>query len=291
MITQKMRKEFKHHFTRRKLNSNKTDYGKLAIISGSIGLTGAAYLACMAAMRAGAGLVTLAIPASLNEIMEVKLSEIMTLPVKDDGKGILLRDSSTILKALIKKCDAVGIGPGLSRNKETASVIRKVYGSITQPLVLDADGLNAFIGHNDLLVSKRGNVVMTPHSGECDRLFGTSVSGHIGPHTEIALHIAQSYNCVFVLKGPKTVVASPSQEVYVNKTGNAGMATAGVGDCLFGIVVAFLGFGLSLFDAAKYAVFVHGLAGDMAVKKYGEYSLIASDIIEYLPQAFLLLRK
>ncbi|MFC1808817.1 NAD(P)H-hydrate dehydratase [Candidatus Omnitrophota bacterium] len=283
MSYKKLKKEFTEIFPSRLLDSHKGDYGKILFISGSRGMTGAAYLASSAALRCGAGLVTLAIPESLNAIMEVKLTEVMTLPISDDGKGFLSIDRIDEINKGVQDKDAIAIGPGLGQNESTFLLVRELCAGIKQPLVLDADGLNAFVKNTASLSALPAEVIITPHEGEFVRLFGLIN----GSREECALLVAREYNVVVVLKGARTVVASPQGDVYTNTSGNPGMATGGTGDCLTGMITAFLGLKLSLFHAAKFAVLLHGCAGDIACNEYGEVSMSATDLLQSIPKAIL----
>jgi ADP-dependent NAD(P)H-hydrate dehydratase / NAD(P)H-hydrate epimerase len=287
MSYKKTKSEFARAFPSRNATSHKGDYGKLLLICGSKGFTGAAYLAACAAVRAGAGLVTLVVPESLNTILAVKLTEVMTLPICDNGKGFLLSDNMNEIMKNMDNKDVLGIGPGLGCNESTAQLVREVYVRCDKPIVLDADGLNAFIGRKDSLRKQQGQVIITPHTGEFERLFGKSNVSR----EDRALAEARDLGLVVVLKGTHTVVASPKGDLYVNTTGNPGMASGGTGDCLLGIITAFVGLKLSLFEAAKFGVFVHGLAGDIACDEYGEISMNATDLLNALPQAFLRLTR
>jgi len=283
-----MKETYAHVFLRRPADAHKGQFGHLFIIAGSRGLTGAAYLVCQSALRSGAGLVTLATPASVNDIMEVKLTEAMTFPVEDAGKGFFMSDQIDCVVNAAAGKGVLGMGPGLSREEETGMFVRGVYAKIEQPCVLDADGLNAFIDAPHLLRREEATrTIITPHTGECDRLFKTTLTHDSAKRKEVALRIAQEYNVIIVLKGHHTIVASPEGEWYQNETGNPGMATGGTGDCLCGIIAALVGQGMSLFDAAQCGVFIHGCAGDYAAEAYGEASLIASDCIDFLPTVFL----
>ncbi len=283
MSYKKTKIEFARAFSPRSVNAHKGDFGKVLLVAGSKGFTGAAYLAASAAVRAGAGLVTVIVPESLNPIFAVKLTEAMTFPVRDDGKGFLLFENSS---EIIKKSgsqDAIGIGPGLGGDQGTMQLIRALCVETMKPVVLDADGLNAFVGHNDIFKKHRSHVIITPHEGEFERLFGNNGTSR----EERASAVAGEYDCVVVLKGARTVVASPAGDMYINMTGNPGMASGGTGDCLLGIITAFVAYGLPVFAAAKFGVFVHGLAGDIARDQFGEISMNASDLLNCLPQAFV----
>lgn len=277
-------------YCKRSKDSHKGDYGKIAMISGSTGLTGATCLACIAAMRAGAGLVTAVVPKSLNLIFETKMTEVMTLPIEDNGVGYMSYAGYPAVGEAIAGMDVVGVGPGLGRNSSTAKLVRRLYTACDMPLILDADGLHAFIGQLDVLGEHKNPVIITPHEGEFARLFEGYSLGLRAERMHAAQDVAKTYNSIVVLKGHRTVVASPRGDVYENTTGNPGMATGGSGDVLTGIIAACIGRGLDAYDAACIGVWVHGLAGDRARAVYGETSLIASDIIAALPHVFKILQ-
>ncbi len=273
----------------RRLNAHKGDFGHIFILSGSARFSGAAVLCAQAAMRAGAGLVTLGIPGSLNSaIIKIKPKEVMTLPLPQTKESTLSISSYKKIKDFAKDIDVLVVGPGLSRNKSTQALVRRIISRINKPTVVDADGLNALVGHLKLLRNTQyaiRNTILTPHPGEMARLLGISIKEIQNRRKEIAQKFAQDYKATVVLKGHNTVVVDYRGNSYTNKTGNPGMATAGSGDVLTGMIAAFLGQGLSAFNAAKYAVYLHGLAGDLAAKEKTQISLIASDIIEKIPGA------
>jgi NAD(P)H-hydrate epimerase len=279
-------REIRDQFPPRKRDSHKGNYGRVFILAGSLGMSGAGLLASEAALRAGAGLVTLGIPESLALPLSRRIRELMLRPFPETSDGTLARKSLPLIRAALAKQDVLAVGPGLSQNKETQACIREVVRASRQPMVIDADGLNAFSSRTALLRKLRAPAVLTPHPGEFRRLFGVSVPGDEKKKRSLALKLASRYRVVLVLKGHRTLVASPDGKGYVNRTGNPGMATAGSGDVLTGIIAGLMGQGLGGFDAARAGVYLHGLAGDFAVKKIGETSLVASDLIDFLPQAF-----
>jgi len=280
------KRKFKGLIPARKSDSHKGDYGHVFILAGSYGLTGAAYLTSQASLLSGSGLVTLGIPESLNPIMEVKLTEVMTRPLAET-KGLSpgLKAFPQINK-ILPGIDALAIGPGLSQNPQTRELVYKLLSSVAKPLVLDADGINALIGKLKVLHSLKAELVITPHPGEMARLLNLKVAEVQRNRAEVARDFARKYNVVVVLKGYRTIVAEHNGKIHVNKTGNPGMASAGCGDVLTGIIAAFLGQGMGGFKAAKLAVYLHGLAGDYAAEEKGRTSLIATDILNKLPQAF-----
>jgi NAD(P)H-hydrate epimerase len=273
----------------RKLNSHKGNFGHIFIIAGSRSFSGAAVLCAESAMRSGAGLVTLALPQGLNNaIIKIKPKEVMTLPLPQTKEGTLSLAAYKKVKEFTKRVDVVVIGPGLGRNLSTQSLARKLTLRLDKPLVIDADGLNALVGRLTILRGRREKgegTILTPHPGEMARLLGVTVKEVQAARKEVAKKFAGDYNCLVVLKGYHTVVADAGGKVYLNSTGNPGMATAGSGDVLAGMLAAFWAQELSAFCAAKSAVYLHGLAGDLAAQEKTETSLIASDIIAKIPEA------
>lgn len=273
---------------KRKPDTHKGDYGHVFVLAGSAGLTGAAYLTAQAAITSGSGLVTLGIPKSLNPIMARKLVEVMTRPLAETKAQSLSLKAFAEIKKFCGRIDVLAIGPGLSQNKETQKLIRKVVGAIDKPMVIDADGLNALAGHLNILLSAKRftlNAVFTPHPGEMARLIGKTRDYVQANRKKVAKEFAKKYNVILVLKGHRTVVASPGGKIYINSTGNPGMASGGVGDVLTGMIASFLGQGLTAFDAAQLAAYAHGLAGDLAAREKGQLGMIASNIIEKIPEA------
>jgi hydroxyethylthiazole kinase-like uncharacterized protein yjeF len=282
---------------RRKVNAHKGDFGHVFILAGSARFSGAAVLCAEAAMRTGAGSVTLGLAKSLNAaIIKIKPKEAMTLPLPETKETTLALAAYKKIKDFTKNIDVLVIGPGLSQNKQTQSLARKVIAGISKPMVIDADGLNALVGHLDLLkVTSRSRSlgtgklsldrVLTPHPGEMALLLGASVAKISSNRKGITKKLAKDYKVIVALKGHNTIVADYKNKLYLNKTGNPGMSTAGSGDVLTGMIAAFLGQGLDAFSAAKYAVYLHGLAGDMAAEEKTQISLIASDIIAKISEA------
>ena len=273
---------------RRKAGAHKGDFGHIFILAGCARFSGAAVLCAEAAMRTGAGLVTLGIPKSLNTaIMRIKPREVMTLPLPETKEATLAPGAYQRIKDFAKNIDVLAIGPGLSQNRQTQGLVRRVISQIAKPLVIDADALNALVGHLDILasiVNCQLSTVLTPHPGEMARLLGTNIAKIQGARNKITKKFARDYKLTVILKGHHTVVSDYKNKLYINKTGNPGMSTAGSGDVLTGMIAAFLGQGLAAFAAAKYAVYLHGLAGDLAAKEKTQISLIASDIIAKIPE-------
>lgn len=269
---------------KRKKDTHKGDYGRVFVLGGSRGLTGAACLCANACLRSGAGLVTLGIPFSLNTAMARKLTEVMTCPLAETQKGTLSLKAKKEILDRINKSDIAVLGPGLSTNIETKKLIRRLIAGIKKTMVLDADALNAVSEDIDILKKIETRYVITPHPGEMSRLIKRKTDYIKKNRLSVAKQFSNHYNAVVVLKGSGTVVTERKRH-YINKTGNPGMATAGSGDVLTGVIAGFLAQGLGPFDAAKLAVYVHGLAGDLAAKERGEIGLIAGDILEKIPEA------
>ena len=268
---------------RRSPDAHKGNFGHIFILASSARFSGAGVLCAEAALRSGAGLVTLGIPKSLNTAMiKIKPKEVMILPLAETKEGTLSINAYQKIKDFTNNIDVLAIGPGLTENRSTQSLVRKVIFNINRPTVIDADGLNALIGHLDLL---RVMKILTPHPGEMARLLGVSIKKVQGHRKETAQKFAKVHKATIVLKGHNTMVVDDKGNLYINKTGNPGMATAGSGDVLTGMIAAFLGQGLDAFNAAKYAVYLHGLAGDLAAKEKTQLGMIASDIIEKIPEA------
>ncbi len=287
----KINKEFKGFLKKRPRNSHKGDFWHIFILAGSRGLTGAAALCSNAAMRSGAGLVTLGIPVSLNSIMSRKLTEVMTISLPETDKITLsLKAEKEILKKY-KASNVVVLGPGLSQHPETQKLINKLILKINKPMILDADALNAISKNSGALKKIKTEYVITPHEGEMARLINKSREYIKNNRLIVAKKFSRDYNAVVVLKGAGTIVAAPNGDYYINNTGNPGMATAGSGDVLAGIIAGFLGQGLKAFDASAIGVYVHGLAGDLAAKDKGEIGLIAGDILENIPYAIKILTR
>ena len=266
--------------SRRNPRLSKKDFGHLLIIAGSPTMLGAAALTSLAAMRSGAGLVTVGVPQGSNLTLQRKISHVvMTKPLAQTRAGTFSVKAYGQLKKIWGQFDAVAIGPGIGRSPGTGQLAREVIVHCPKPLVVDADALYALKGFTGILLKARGTRILTPHEGEMSRLTGQSLKEIQAARLKTALDFARRYKCVLLLKGHRTVVASPGGKTYINHTGNVGMATAGSGDVLTGMITAFLGQGMSPFDAAKYAAFYHGRAGDLAAKKKSKASMIALDII------------
>jgi len=271
---------------RRKADSHKGDYGHILILAGSSRFSGAGLLCAESALRSGAGLVTLGVPESINlALIKVKPRELITFPLPETKEGTLSLTAFSKISVLLKGVDVLIIGPGLGRNKSTYALVRKVMHKAIQPKVVDADALNALSGFPAVLKAHKGQLILTPHQKEMSRLFDIDVNLIKNNRKMIAKKYAKHYNSIIILKGHNSIVTDGLKKFYINRSGNPGMATAGSGDVLSGITGAFLAQGLDSFQAAKYATYVHGLAGDLAAKDKTQMGLIASDIIDRIPDA------
>ena len=269
----------------RRADSHKGDYGRALLVGGSRGMSGAISLAGKAALRSGAGLVTLAVPRTIQDVVAAFESSYMTRGLTDADGRISASAADEVIE-LSKRMTAVAVGPGLGRSDALTSFVGRLYREIHKPIVIDADGLFAVAEQSDLLEQPGGPRIITPHPGEFARLTGEPYEA--AQRTEAAARLARrdpKNKTVVVLKGHRTVVTD-GLRVSLNQTGNPGMATGGTGDVLTGIITALLCQGLSPFDAARLGVHVHGLAGDLAAEELGQVSMIASDVLDYLPKAF-----
>ncbi|MCX5677609.1 MAG: NAD(P)H-hydrate dehydratase [Candidatus Omnitrophica bacterium] len=272
-------------FPKRAVDAHKGNFGHVLVIAGSGGGTGAAYLTAQAAALSGSGLVTLAVGRSIFPIMAVKLTEVMVRPFFETRDWSLSLFAEKDIINFSDKADVLAIGPGISQNKETQDLVRNLIAKVEKPVVLDADGINACAGHVSMLKTAKSRLILTPHPGEMARLIGQDIKYIEQNRKDVALKFAAEYNTVLVLKGHNTVVAAPTGDIYVNETGNAGMATGGSGDVLTGMIASFIGQGAGPFIAAALGVYFHGLAGDIALKDKGALSLLATDILNKLPEA------
>ncbi|MCR4420508.1 MAG: NAD(P)H-hydrate dehydratase [Clostridia bacterium] len=263
--------------------SHKGDYGHVLVVGGSPGLTGAVVMAAEGALRSGAGLVTAAVPAALHSVLEEKTLEVMTLPLPG-GEVLQGSEALAAVEEFSRRCQAVALGPGLGRHPGTQSLVRQLLPRLRCPLVLDADGLNALAGHLGVLREVRVPAVLTPHPGEMARLLETSSARVQEDRIGTAERAARDWGVTVVLKGARTVVASPSGATYLIATGNPGMATGGSGDVLTGIISGFLAQGMPAEEAAAAAAHLHGAAGDAALAERGQRALTAGDLLAYLPR-------
>lgn len=276
-------------FKKRSVNAHKGDFGHVLIIAGSVGKSGAAAMASMGALRAGAGLVTAAVPKSILPIVATFAPELMTEPLDETDVGSVSHRAleGGGLESVLERKTVVALGCGLSQNLETQDYIRSLVSRCQLPIVLDADGLNAFAGKTELLDGSKRPLILTPHPGEMARLTGLSTERVTSNRLAIAKNFAIQHKLILVLKGWRTLVAAPDGKIYINTTGNPGMAKGGSGDVLTGIIAGVLAqFSSRTVDAVCAAVHLHGLAGDIAVARGEETSLLATDLLECIPDAF-----
>lgn len=271
---------------KRRLSSHKGTFGHAGIIAGSVGKTGAAAMAAKAALRIGAGLVTVAVPESMNDVLEAKLLEAMTVPMPETKARTFSRAAFDQLKTFTASRTAVAIGPGLSTHPETVELVEALVKQLDRPAVLDADALNALAGRTALLAECKVPPILTPHPGEMARLATEATARTVNEdRIGTAARCARERGVFVVLKGARTVVAGPDGSVALCPTGNPGMATAGTGDVLTGMIVGLLAQGLGPWEAACAATYLHGAAGDLAAAVHGEAGMIAGDLIERIPDA------
>jgi NAD(P)H-hydrate epimerase len=272
-----------NYFKPRPADAHKGATGHLLLLAGSPGKTGAAAMAAMSAMRVGAGLVTIGAPENINPVLENQVLESMTFPLSETREGMLAGSSFDDIIRLVsgKKCFA--IGPGLGNALETKKLVLRVIQESTVPLVIDADGINSIAGHTDILHNLKAPAVLTPHPGEMSRLVGSNVADIQKNRTGFARDFAEKFNVHLVLKGAKTVIAHPDGSIFINSTGNSGMASGGMGDVLTGIIAGMITQGYSPESAAHTGVFLHGAAADELSKSTGPFGFLASDVINAIP--------
>jgi NAD(P)H-hydrate epimerase len=269
----------------RQPDAHKGDFGHLLVVAGSPGKAGAAVMAARGALRCGAGLVSVATPNGLVPVIQSQLPEAMCVPSVESIEGTLGMGSEAELLNVTNRMSACAIGPGLSTHHETVKAVRSFIQRLPVPAVIDADALNALVGFTDILKRARAPLVLTPHPGEMGRLAGISTDAVQKDRITVASEFARKHNVTLALKGANTVVATPAGAVFVNTTGNPGMASAGTGDALTGMIGGFLAQGYGAYVAACLGVYVHGLAGDLAAQDKGEMGMIAGDLIEKIPHA------
>ena len=271
-------------FHPRPSDAHKGHTGHLLVIAGSPGKTGAAAMTAMAAMRAGAGLVTLGIPLSLNPVLETQVMEAMTDPLPETVKGILGEASFNRIMDLLSDKKCLAIGPGIGRAPETEMLFKHLLQENTKPMVIDADGLNILAGHTEILKDLDTPVVLTPHPGEMARLMRITTADVQEDRIKCARDFAEKFNVHVVLKGARTVVAHPDGRVFINPTGNPGMASGGMGDVLTGIIAGFIAQGHTPELAAHAGVYLHGAAADSLAKNKGPFGYLATDVMNTLPE-------
>lgn len=269
---------------KRKNNGHKGSFGKIAVIAGSQGMTGAPLLSTKAALRSGAGLVYLLTAAEIEARTSVQLEEIVGVPLSSRD-GMISADSFKEIRKFSEKVDLIAAGPGLGRSSEISDLMEKLLKNLELPLILDADAVNS-IKNLELLKNYKGELILTPHPGEMADLTGMSIQEINNNRIETARDFAVEYGVNLILKGAATITAAPDGRAYINTSGCNGMATAGSGDVLTGIVSALLGQGLESFEAAALAVYLHGKAGEFAAVEKSNYALIASDLIDNLSKVW-----
>ncbi len=272
------RRWVRSHLPKRAEDAHKGDFGRILLLCGSMGYTGAAYLSAMGALRSGAGLVYLGVPESIYAIEAIKLNEAIVFPLPE-SEGKLSEAALPEILSRMAKMDAVLIGPGLGRSEGVDAVIRTVLQEFTGPVVVDADGINGIAAHMDIVRERRYPTVFTPHPGEFSTMGGDLTADRL----YAAKRMAGDLGIVLVLKGHKTVVTD-GETVYENPTGNPGMAVGGSGDVLAGMLVSLLGQGIDPLTAAACGVYLHGLSGDVCAKKLGQYGMLPSDLLWELPR-------
>lgn len=270
---------------------HKGTFGSVLLVAGSRGMSGAAALSARAALRGGCGLVYAAIPESIQPTLAGQTQETITLPLPENRHGRLKIEALDMLREKWTVCQVVAAGPGLSRDSDVMPVLAGILRECRLPVVLDADALHLLATDPSLTRDREGATLLTPHPGEAARMLDTTVEEVQSDRLGVVRHLAERYCCTVVLKGAHTLIADPAGEISLNVTGNSGMGTAGSGDVLTGLAAALLAQGLTVPQAARLAVYLHGLAGDHAATIKGERSLMAGDIIEEIPQAYLELTK
>lgn len=258
--------------------AHKGDFGRILLLCGSRGYTGAAALAAMGALRCGAGLVYLGVPESIYTIEAVKLTEPVVFPLNEEN-GMLSSASVNQILDRLPNMDAVLIGPGIGCSKGTFSVVEAVLNGYKGPVVLDADGINVLSGHIDILRGRTGTTVLTPHEGEFHRICGTFTGDRIAS----AKRFAEDNNAIVLLKGHRTVITD-GNTCYINPTGNPGMAVGGSGDVLSGMITALLGQGIAPLQASACGAWLHGAAGDICAEEIGQYGMLPTDMLQVLPR-------
>ncbi len=277
---------------KRPVNSHKGTFGHVFIIAGSRGLTGAAALASLGALYSGTGLVTLGIPESLNSIMEMKLTEVMTKPLAETASGSFSKKAKKEILDFSSRVDVVAIGPGISTNTETSSLVCELIESLEKPVIIDADGINALAGHVSILKNRTYPTIITPHPGEMARLIEKDISEVVSDRIGAAEKFAVTYKTITLLKGARTIIADEKDNVYINPTGNPALAIGGMGDVLTGLISGLVAQGLFGLDAVKLGAYLHGLAADIWKEENKlDRCLTATKLIKYIPKAFVKLQK
>ncbi len=271
---------------RRRAEAHKGDFGRVLVVAGSPGMTGAGCLTALGAQRAGAGLITLALPRSVAIVGEIFRSSIMSKALPDTPSGAISPEAAAEVLKMAKTADVCALGPGLGRSEQTGEFVQILARSLEAPLILDADALNLLARSPQTLKDRSFPTVITPHPGEMARLCGLDTARAVQrDRRAVAAAFARDTGTVTVLKGQHTVVAD-AERVYMNTSGNPGMATGGMGDVLTGIIAGLTGSGLEAFDAACLGTYVHGLAGDVAAERLGMTSMAPEDVLETICTVF-----
>ncbi len=274
----------------RKKDSNKGTYGTLLCICGSYGMAGASILCAKAAQKCGVGMVNIAIPKSIYNIVGSNIVESIFTLLSENSNGTISYSCRQDLFSSLKKSTACVVGCGLGNNQDTKMIVYDLIKKYKNKLIIDADGINAINENIDILKTVKSNIILTPHMGEMARLLKLSIPELKNNKLTIAKKFAQNYKIVLVLKDFETLIATPHGSIFINKKGNPGMATAGSGDVLAGMIASFAAQGISTIDSALAGVYLHSLAGDICAEKYSEISMTSGNIIEELPSLFLKLQ-
>lgn len=268
-------------------DSNKGTLGSLLCICGSYGMAGAAIMAGKAALRCGIGLLKIAVPKSIYPVCATNILESVYYPLEETSNGVISSKNTDFLLEMCEKSSAVVIGCGLSVCDDTKNLVQSVITNCEKPLVIDADALNCICNKPEILKNLKAPAIITPHPGEMARLLHSIPKTVNSNRENTAIDFAKKFGVVTVLKGAGTIIASPDGEVYINHTGNSGMATGGSGDVLSGIIGSLLAQGASPINAAAAGVFLHGTIGDLAAEKLGKISMLPTDMIDMIPTAYL----
>ena len=273
---------------KRKSNSNKNNYGRILLLCGSKNYVGAAYFSAQAAVRSGAGIVYLAIPDAIYTPVASKLSEPVLLPLPSNKSGSVSATALNEIADCLSKCDACLVGPGLANNSDTEKLVCNITENCRVPLIIDADGINAVSKNIDLLKRAKCPIILTPHDAEFNRLLDGAGMPHFSEKESIKTisQFAEEYNLILLKKSHKTIVYSSGYPIYINNSGNPGMAKGGSGDILSGIITALCGQKLNPFYATCAAAYIHGIAGDKCAYYLGEYGMTPSDMLKFIPLAF-----
>jgi len=278
------RPEVARWFKPREPDAHKGSFGHLLVLAGSVGKSGAAIMAAKGALRVGAGLVTVGVPASINAAVEASSMEAMSIPLPETGPGTIALKAAEMLPMLLERKDAVVVGPGITTHAETAQFVHELLERVRVPTVIDADGLNNIAGHLHLVERKTVPFLITPHPGEMCRLIGEAIEAIQADRLGVARAVADKYGVYVALKGARTVVGYPTGEAFINPTGNAGLASGGTGDVLAGTIGGLLAQGMAPGQALAAAVFLHGMAADEVASVQGEQGMIAGDLLDVLPR-------